>query len=151
VVSDLVNTVVPQHGEVVSEVIDIRGHFPARSPSHAWRILVKTPGDIGSSGGGRVGERVRVREITNQEGNRLLRIVRPSTDSVVTWRRAQMVLLSAQGIAPALAIAAAIGLVLIQVGGISLHLSRGEARMIGLNVVLLVLAGVEIWLATVWL
>src|ERR1022692_1381773 len=32
------------------------------------------------------------------------------------------------GIAPALALAAAIGLVLIQVGGISLHLSRGEAK-----------------------
>ena len=42
-------------------------------------------------------ERVRVREISNQEGNRLLRIVRRSTGSVVTWRRAQMVLLSAQG------------------------------------------------------
>jgi transposase len=44
-----------------------------------------------------VAERVRVREITNQEGNRLLRIVRRSSGSVVTWRRAQMVLLSAQG------------------------------------------------------
>jgi transposase len=43
-----------------------------------------------------VAERVRVREITSQEGNRLLRIVRRSTGSVVTWRRAQMVLLSAQ-------------------------------------------------------
>ena len=42
-------------------------------------------------------ERVRVRELSNQEGNRLLRIVRRSTGSVVTWRRAQMVLLSAQG------------------------------------------------------
>lgn len=41
-------------------------------------------------------ERVRVREISNEEGNRLLRIVRRSTGSVVTWRRAQMVLLSAQ-------------------------------------------------------
>ena len=41
-------------------------------------------------------ERVRVREISNQEGNRLLRIVRRSSGSVVTWRRAQMVLLSAQ-------------------------------------------------------
>lgn len=40
-------------------------------------------------------EGVRVREITNEEGNRLLRIVRRSTGSVVTWRRAQMVLLSA--------------------------------------------------------
>jgi transposase len=41
-------------------------------------------------------ERVRVREITNDEGNRLLRIVRRTSGSVVTWRRAQMVLLSAQ-------------------------------------------------------
>jgi hypothetical protein len=41
--------------------------------------------------------------------------------------------------------------VLIQVGGASLHLSRGEVKVVGLNVVLLVLAGVEIWLATVWL
>jgi hypothetical protein len=43
-----------------------------------------------------VAERVRVREISNQEGNRLLRIVRRSTGSVVTRRRAQMVLGSAQ-------------------------------------------------------
>ncbi|WP_244301681.1 helix-turn-helix domain-containing protein [Microbispora triticiradicis] len=42
-------------------------------------------------------ERVRVREIDDDEGRRLLRIVRRSTGSVVTWRRAQMVLLSAQG------------------------------------------------------
>jgi transposase len=41
--------------------------------------------------------RVRVRAISNQEGNRLLRIVRRSSGSVVAWRRAQMVLLSAQG------------------------------------------------------
>src|SRR5438132_3419032 len=46
--------------------------------------------------GGVVAERVRVREISNEEGNRLLRIVRRSSGSVVTWRRAQMVLLSAQ-------------------------------------------------------
>jgi transposase len=44
-----------------------------------------------------VAERVRVREISNEEGNRLLRIVRRGSGSVVTWRRAQMVLLSAQG------------------------------------------------------
>jgi transposase len=44
-----------------------------------------------------VAERVRVREITNEEGNRLLGIVRRSSGSVVTWRRAQIVLLSAQG------------------------------------------------------
>jgi transposase len=42
-------------------------------------------------------ERVRVREITNDEGQRLLRIVRRDSGSVVRWRRAQMVLLSAQG------------------------------------------------------
>ena len=42
-------------------------------------------------------ERVRVREISSDEGNRLLRMVRRDSGSVVTWRRAQMVLLSAQG------------------------------------------------------
>lgn len=42
-------------------------------------------------------ERVGVREISNEEGQRLLRIVRRGSGSVVTWRRAQMVLLSAQG------------------------------------------------------
>ena len=45
--------------------------------------------------------RVQVREISSDEGNRLLRIVRRSSGSVVTWRRAQMVLLSAQGMDPA--------------------------------------------------
>ncbi|MDQ0936380.1 hypothetical protein QFZ49_006355 [Streptomyces turgidiscabies] len=43
-----------------------------------------------------VAERVRVREIDDDEGRRLLRIIRRGTGSVVTWRRAQMVLLSAQ-------------------------------------------------------
>nr|WP_128806418.1 IS630 family transposase [Streptomyces sp. Termitarium-T10T-6] len=41
-------------------------------------------------------ERVQVREINDDGGRRLLRIVRRGTGSVVTWRRAQMVLLSAQ-------------------------------------------------------
>lgn len=44
--------------------------------------------------------RVVLREISNEEGNRLLRIVRRGTGSVVTWRRAQIVLLSAQGMSP---------------------------------------------------
>jgi Helix-turn-helix domain len=44
-----------------------------------------------------VAERVRVREIDDDEGQRLVRIVRRGSGSVVTWRRAQMVLLSAQG------------------------------------------------------
>jgi transposase len=42
-------------------------------------------------------ERVRVREITNVEGNKLLSIVRRGAGSVVRWRRAQVVLWSAQG------------------------------------------------------
>jgi transposase len=42
-------------------------------------------------------EGLRVREVSREEGNRLLRIVRRSSGSVVTWRRAQMVLLSVQG------------------------------------------------------
>jgi transposase len=46
---------------------------------------------------GPVAERLRVREIDDDEGARLVRIVRWGTGSVVTWRRAQMVLLSAQG------------------------------------------------------
>jgi hypothetical protein len=46
---------------------------------------------------GHVAERVKVREIDDDEGRRLLRIIRRGTGSVVTWRRAQMVLLSAQG------------------------------------------------------
>jgi hypothetical protein len=43
-----------------------------------------------------VAERVQVRPISNDDGNRLLRILRRGTGSVVTWRGAQMVLLSAQ-------------------------------------------------------
>ena len=42
-------------------------------------------------------EGLRVRELANDEGNRLLRIVLRRSGSVVTWWRAQMVLLSAQG------------------------------------------------------
>jgi hypothetical protein len=55
------------------------------------------------------------------------------------------------GIAAGLALAAAAGLGLIQVGAISLHLSRGEARLIGLNIALLALAGAAVWLSTTWL
>ena len=55
------------------------------------------------------------------------------------------------GIAAGLALAAAAGLGLIQDGAISLHLSRGEARLIGLNIALLALAGAAVWLSTAWL
>ena len=44
--------------------------------------------------------RVELRGISNEEGNRLLRIVRRSSGSVVTWRRAQIVLLAAQRMPP---------------------------------------------------
>jgi hypothetical protein len=44
-----------------------------------------------------VTERLHVREIDDDEGRRLVRIIRRGSGSVVTWRWAQMVLLSAQG------------------------------------------------------
>jgi len=46
---------------------------------------------------GGVSERLRVRAIDDDEGQRLVRIIRRGSGSVVAWRRAQMVLLSAQG------------------------------------------------------
>ena len=49
------------------------------------------------AGTGPVTERLRVREIDDDEGRRLVRIVRRGSGSVVTWRRAQMVLLPTQG------------------------------------------------------
>jgi hypothetical protein len=42
---------------------------------------------------------VRVREIDDDDGQRLLRIIRRGSGSVVTSRRAQVVVLSAQGMA----------------------------------------------------
>jgi hypothetical protein len=50
------------------------------------------------------------------------------------------------GIVPGLAIAAAIGLGLIQIGAFSLHLSRHELSDLPLNVILLVLAVAAAWL-----
>ena len=48
--------------------------------------------------------RVELREVSNEEGNRLLGLVRRGSGSIVTWRRAQIVLLAAQGM-PSLRIA----------------------------------------------
>lgn len=42
-------------------------------------------------------DRVRIREVDDAEGRRLLRIIRRGTGSAVAWRLARMVLLSAQG------------------------------------------------------
>jgi len=47
-----------------------------------------------------VAARVQLREITNDEGNRLLGMVRRTSGSVVTWRRARIVLVSAQMMSP---------------------------------------------------
>jgi uncharacterized membrane protein len=55
------------------------------------------------------------------------------------------------GIAEGLALAAAVGLVAIQVGGITVHLRRGEIKVIGLNIALLLMAAAAAWLSTVWL
>ncbi|MCU1643786.1 MAG: hypothetical protein JWN03_4061 [Nocardia sp.] len=55
------------------------------------------------------------------------------------------------GIAPVLALVAAIGLAVVQVGGLALHISRREFKVIGLNIFLLALACVAAWLATTWL
>lgn len=54
------------------------------------------------------------------------------------------------GIAPVLAVVAALGFLVLQVLATGLHLSRGEVRETGLNVALIVLAGVAAWLATTW-
>jgi uncharacterized membrane protein len=54
------------------------------------------------------------------------------------------------GIAPWLALAAAIGFVLLQIGATTVHLSRGD-RQIALNIALILAAAVTIWLATTWL
>ncbi|MCW8217205.1 DoxX family protein [Streptomyces griseolus] len=54
------------------------------------------------------------------------------------------------GVAPVLASAAALGLVLLQVLATGLHVSRGELKETGLNAALIVLAAVAAWLATAW-
>lgn len=54
------------------------------------------------------------------------------------------------GIAVWLGAVAAIGFVLLQALGTALHLSRGEGRVIGLNVALVVLAAVAAWLTLTW-
>ncbi|WP_124284078.1 DoxX family protein [Streptomyces sp. ADI92-24] len=63
---------------------------------------------------------------------------------------AGLVLPPLTGIVPGLAIAAAIGLVVLQVMAAGLHLSRGEARQTGLNAALVVLAAAAAVLAPAW-
>lgn len=64
---------------------------------------------------------------------------------------AGLVLPPATGVAPWLGAAAAVGLALVQVGGTWVHVARGEARQIGLNLGLLAAAVAAAWLgAALW-
>ncbi|MFF7155296.1 DoxX family protein [Streptomyces sp. NPDC008139] len=54
------------------------------------------------------------------------------------------------GVAPVLALVAALGFLVLQVLATALHLSRGEAKVTGLNIALIALAAVTAWLATTW-
>ncbi|MEU2657221.1 DoxX family protein [Streptomyces sp. NPDC007325] len=54
------------------------------------------------------------------------------------------------GIAPWLALTAAVGFVVLQIGATGVHLRRGD-RHIALNITLLLTAAVTSWLATTWL
>ncbi|MFC9441021.1 DoxX family protein [Nocardia sp. NPDC057030] len=53
------------------------------------------------------------------------------------------------GLTPGLAVAAAVGFVLLQVGAIPVHLTGGD-RKIALNIVLLLTAAVTVRLSTIW-
>ena len=88
-----------EFGPAAPDASAVAGHvLPGRSPLFLWVLIAET---------GPVSERLRVREIDADEGHRLVRIIRRGSGSVVTWRRAQMVLLSAQGMdVPAIAKAA---------------------------------------------
>ncbi|MYW70107.1 DoxX family protein [Streptomyces sp. SID8379] len=61
-----------------------------------------------------------------------------------------LVLPPLSGIAAWLALVAAIGFAVLQIGATAVHLRLGDRR-IGLNVALFVTAAVTVWLATVWL
>ena len=52
------------------------------------------------------------------------------------------------GVAPALAVTAGVGFVILQVLATGLHLNCGEAKVIGLHLALIVLAAAATWLAT---
>jgi transposase len=75
-------------------------------------------------------ERVQVRDLTNDEGRRLLSIVRRGSGSVVRWRRAQIVLWSAQRMdVPAIAKIAFTSEDRVRAGDPQLH--RGRVRVVG--------------------
>ncbi|MEV4536221.1 DoxX family protein [Asanoa sp. NPDC049518] len=59
-----------------------------------------------------------------------------------------LILPPSTGIAPVLALAAAVGFVVLQVLATALHVSRGEIKETGLNAALIALAATAAWLAT---
>ena len=74
-----------------------RPNFPAAREE--WRRWARTLlGQDGRVPGALIAERVRVREITNQEGQRLLRLVRRPSGSVVNLAAVTDGVLSTQGI-----------------------------------------------------
>ncbi|MCX5409672.1 DoxX family protein [Streptomyces sp. NBC_00335] len=70
--------------------------------------------------------------------------------SVEMLGAAGLILPPLTGIAPWLALAAAIGFVLLQIGAIAVHLT-GEDRRVALNVGLIATGAVATWLAGTWL
>ncbi|MDX2564526.1 DoxX family protein [Streptomyces sp. TX20-6-3] len=70
--------------------------------------------------------------------------------AVELWGAIGLILPPSTGIAPWLALAAAIGFVLLQFGAIAVHLT-GDDRQIALNAGALATAAVTVWLTTTWL
>ncbi|MFJ8811216.1 DoxX family protein [Streptomyces sp. NPDC102490] len=63
---------------------------------------------------------------------------------------AGLVLPPLTGVAPWLALAAAVGFVVLQIGATAVHLRLGD-RQVALNLTLLAAAALTAWLATAWL
>lgn len=78
-----------------------------------------------------------------------MRLVR-GIGAVEVLGAAGLILPPLTGIAPALALAAAIGFVVLQILATRVHLRRGD-RQIGMNLALLLAAAATVWLATAWL
>ncbi len=98
---------VPRANEVPEKYMEGVSRVGGGWIGRAMPVVIAVAGWVCPAGGlfqralipetGPVSERLRVREIGDDEGRRLVRIIRRGSGSVVTWRRAQMVLLSAQG------------------------------------------------------
>jgi hypothetical protein len=92
-----------------------------------------------------VRSREQLRPMMEWVENTPMRAVR-GIGAVEVLGAAGLILPPATGIAPVLAIAAAVGFVVLQILATGVHLARGD-KMIVLNAVMLVLAGAAVWLA----